>query len=356
MFDAVVIGRGIVGAQAALHMARLGLHVTSVDGQQTADTHNASSGGDTRIFRSFSPGNSLEALSYCREHWQELDLRSPHLFLPSGSLIVADQHDPRLPEWANLGTLAGADILEGRHAAERWPTLNLSDGDLVVHDRRGGVLRARGGVRASVEAAQSAGAKILHATVLGVRRSSGRLHIETTAGNLVTRFLAFCMGSDPGSLGRDFTSSAPTIARRVLLGWDGAVHDAADTAFPPGMKFVAQAGSVSFFPAVNKWGRKFNHIPPQRPQVSRYDAHPIFSGSDVDELHSAARKAVRGVTGLARVESFVESYEGGDSLWSTSSSGWGVIGVQGLSGNGYRLAPWLGDRIAQKALSTLVRG
>ena len=169
-----VVGAGVMGAWTALELARRGHAVTLIDAYGAASSL-ASSGGETRLTRS-AHGSDTHYPRWQRRSllaWKALEQSAgQRLFLGTGVLWFAHRDDGF--EADALRTLPSLDVPVERLAADevgrRFPGIGTDGLAWALFEPEAGVLLARRGVRATVEAARR----------LGVEMRIGR--IEPPAG------------------------------------------------------------------------------------------------------------------------------------------------------------------------------
>jgi sarcosine oxidase len=162
-YDVIVIGAGVFGAWAALHLARRGQRVLLMDAYGPANAR-ASSGGESRIIRMGYGADEL----YTRwaidslAQWKELfgaASASAALFHETGVLWLAAEDDTQLN--ATKDVLSRCKVpfesLSSSAIAARYPQFALYGIDTGVLETGSGVLMARRAVMAVAEQAASHG-------------------------------------------------------------------------------------------------------------------------------------------------------------------------------------------------------
>jgi sarcosine oxidase len=163
-YDVIVAGLGALGSAAAYHLARGGRRVLGFD-RLTPPHSEGSHHGRTRIIREayFEDPRYVPLVQGAYRLWRALERETGQELLrevgglmigvPGGSLVAgarrsADEHG--LP----YETLA-PDEVHRRH-----PALRLDDGMQALHEPRAGVLFPEACVRAHLDAARAAGARL----------------------------------------------------------------------------------------------------------------------------------------------------------------------------------------------------
>lgn len=183
-----VVGRGLMGAAAARHLALGGHDVTLIGPGEPADraTHRgvfASHYDEGRITRLLDPHpvwETLAAASLAR--YRDIEAASGIAFYTeAGLLIGAPDGDPYLDRVRAVRDAAGVPSAELRGAAleAAFPFLWFEGRTVMLHqDRDAGFISARRMVAAQTEAARRAGATVVDATA----RSVAGGVVETDAG------------------------------------------------------------------------------------------------------------------------------------------------------------------------------
>ncbi|HKR63068.1 MAG TPA: FAD-dependent oxidoreductase, partial [Thermoanaerobaculia bacterium] len=139
----VVIGAGAFGGWTALHLRRLGAHVTLIDAWGAGNSRS-SSGGESRVIRAIYGADRIysEMVKRSFELWAELD---PRLYVETGVLWLVRGDDAyvrsSLPILAELGF--PVDSLTVAEAAKGFPQIDFTSVRSVWLERRAGALFAR---------------------------------------------------------------------------------------------------------------------------------------------------------------------------------------------------------------------
>ena len=138
-----VIGGGIIGSWAALHLAEAGVRTTLIEQFPLPHTRG-SSHGLSRAFR-FLGDHELERLDYSLKRWHELEkITGETLFIKSGLLNFGPPGDPDLEKHMAVLQQAGrpCEWLGSEAIAERFPALRYPQKWGAAWDPNGGVLYA----------------------------------------------------------------------------------------------------------------------------------------------------------------------------------------------------------------------
>lgn len=215
-----VIGAGAFGGWTALFLRRLGHRVTLVDAWGPGNSR-ASSGGETRIFRSIY-GDDLTSVRMAARSlklWKEHQRRwKADLFIRTGALFLAPKDDSYIA--ASINALAtegiGLETLDTSEVSRRYPQFNLEAGhllepvELVLFETEAGVLFARQNCRAVVSHFVLDGGEYRQAEARPKKAANGRLKVELHTGEMLDAdAFVFACGAWLGQL-------FPDILRRLI--------------------------------------------------------------------------------------------------------------------------------------------
>ncbi|MBY7144579.1 FAD-dependent oxidoreductase [Virgibacillus sp. NKC19-3] len=161
--DVAVIGLGTMGSMTIWQLASQGVSVLGFE--QFGIGHDRSAyGGGSRRFRIASP--FVEETPFIKASYskfRELEQKTNQKLLSnSGSLDIGDMNSDRMKnvmysiEKYNLAH----EVLEGKQAMKSYPQHHLLQGEAMIKDEQGGILRPEQTVISAVNHAQSLGARI----------------------------------------------------------------------------------------------------------------------------------------------------------------------------------------------------
>ncbi|MBV2187496.1 MAG: FAD-dependent oxidoreductase, partial [Rhizobium sp.] len=197
-FKYIIIGRGMMGAAAARHLAAEtdGVALIGPDEPQDAARHEgvfASHYDEARITRTIDP-NPVWALLAKRSiaRYGEIAAASGiDFFRPAGCLMVGPRRGGRDPYVADICMAAervGADVelIDDRRLAERFPYFSFGSGcEGVFEVAAAGYVNPRRLVEAQSVLAGRAGATLIAQTVVSTRESGNGVLVRTAEGSEV---------------------------------------------------------------------------------------------------------------------------------------------------------------------------
>jgi glycine/D-amino acid oxidase-like deaminating enzyme len=194
-FKYIIVGRGMMGAAAARHLARLTDGVAVIGPDEPADrkTHAgvfASHYDEGRITRTIDPDRDWALLAKRSiERYAEIERDSGiSFYTAAGCLVVGPArggHDGYVERTAAAAASLGAEttLLDDAGLARRFPFFAFSDGSEGVHEAKGaGYISPRNLVRAQSVAAERAGASVIRDIAVAIREGGGAVAVETAGG------------------------------------------------------------------------------------------------------------------------------------------------------------------------------
>lgn len=208
--DLAVIGRGLIGAAAARHLAAAGHAVALIGPDEPADRTShpgpfASHHDEGRITRALDADPFWSRVSRASiARYPEIAAASGiDFFTEAGAVIAGPADGAPMRAVAATAEAEGlrADRLQGVGLLMRLRALRFPDGTLALHERRGaGHISPRRLVAAQTEAARRAGARILAAPVRRLIEEPGGVTVETDAGPLRAGRVLVAAGAWSGAL------------------------------------------------------------------------------------------------------------------------------------------------------------
>lgn len=190
VYDVAVVGAGVFGAWTAYLIRRTGASVILID-QYGAGNSRASSGGKTRIIRrGYGPDEIYSRFAdRSLELWREFSKQSDQLlFHRTGVLWLARDEDAysisTLATFERMGV--AFERLTRTELQARYPQIEFGAITWAILEKDGGVLMARQGVRAVVQAAERIGVTCVEASVLPPTGNGWLESVATTRGERIT--------------------------------------------------------------------------------------------------------------------------------------------------------------------------
>ena len=196
-FKFIVIGRGMMGAAAARHLARQtnGVAVIGPDEPEQRKTHEgvfASHYDEGRITRTIDPDpNWARLANRSIARYRELERESGIAFYSQvGCLVVGPKRSGEEPYIADVAAAAETlrvktALLDDDSLRARFPFFAFPAGSEGVHEPQGaGHISPRRLVRAQSLLAEKVGAKVLKETVISIREEHGLAVVKTSEGNV----------------------------------------------------------------------------------------------------------------------------------------------------------------------------
>ncbi|WP_369068667.1 FAD-dependent oxidoreductase [Kineococcus terrestris] len=156
----LVVGAGLAGAATAWRLAERGCEVTVVERAVPA-APDGSSHGSARVLRyAYAERADVEMVVRAAAGFRELERRTGTALLrTTGALDHGPGRDPRALARAVAAAGVEHELLSAAAARARWPQV-VADGEVLFHPG-GAVLDAEGTVRAMLDLARAAGARVL---------------------------------------------------------------------------------------------------------------------------------------------------------------------------------------------------
>jgi sarcosine oxidase len=335
-FDAVVVGAGVFGAWAALHLRRTGRSVLLLD-QYGPGNNRSSSGGETRIIRCAYGADAIYTEWAVRSlhSWIALfeQIRKPELFQETGVLFTPRPTDPRLAatETAFEDWGVAFSQLNSRELTDSFPQLRFREERIGLFEPASGVLLARRAVRAVVDQAIREGVEYREESVFALPRAETvvyacgpwlpKIFPQVLGGRIrPTRQEVFFFGTPAGD---------PSFAPPRMPVW-------ADITDEHSAYTVPDIEHRGFKLAFDRHGPEFD--PDSDDRIAR----------DVDKARAFLAERFPALANAPLVESRVCQYENtsnGDFLIDRHPDFENVWLVGGGSGHGFKHGPAVGEHV-----------
>jgi len=350
-FDAIVIGGGINGLSAAFHLQARGCRRLAVVERFRIGHGRGGSHGPSRIIRStYADPLWVALMQVARDvDWPALEAALGRRLIHPRPTFFFGPADGAIASYAVAVAGAGASVepLDPPIARRACPWLRFDDGDIILHDRTGGVVAAADTIDALATHLRSRGALLLEDTRVGaISAGAVPLAVSTDRGVLHAERLVVAAGAWTGAI-LPWLAPRLTVLRQTV-GYFSLDGDAA--ALPvwarigrPGEPFVyglPEFGRPGFKAAVHRTAG-----PPDDPEGPDDVGTP-----DIRALHDLVARylPVRGVAGaetclytMAPADGFVLDRHPEDPR---------IVIALCCSGHGFKFGPLTGRIAADLAL------
>ena len=163
---AAIVGAGIFGASLAYRLARDGWDVKLYERHEPGHL-GAASGGESRLIR-FSHGDDswyTRSAWRARDLWRELEAETGwDLLVETGIAWLARREDGFEAQSETVLRAEGIPVerLEPEAGRELFPSFEPDGLEFILWEPNAGILRARNATKATVEAAERAGVRLVH--------------------------------------------------------------------------------------------------------------------------------------------------------------------------------------------------
>jgi sarcosine oxidase len=354
-YDAIVLGTGGVGSAALHHLARRGFKVVGLDRFGPAHGLGSSHTG-TRMIRLayFEHPEYVPLLRRAFVQWEELqDRRHEQLYRQVGLVEVGPPEGELVTGILRAAALHELDVesLDAATARRRFGGYALGAGQVAVFERRAGILAVEACVLAHLHEASEAGAELrTGVAVLDWRTDGEGVEVTTDSGTVRADRLVVAAGPWAGQVLADIGLDLRVLRKPVFwFGADPAVYGV--EAGCPMFIFETGRGTFYGFPALDGTVKVGEH-----------------TGGELVGDPLAVDRAER-PSDRAAVAAFLADHLPGVDLrpvrhevcmYTCTPDGHFVVDVHpdapqvcfaaGLSGHGFKLAPVLGEALADLAV------
>lgn len=353
-----VVGLGAVGSMVLWSLAKRGADVVGFE-MSTIGGDSAAYGGGTRQLRLASRDvhahQHVKLITESLRLWRELEGDfGEQIYIPTGQLAIGPVDNPEII--AHLHNLDAEgiehEVLTPAALHARFPQHRLADDEIGVYAVEAGVLRSNKGVVAAVNAAHKLGTRVhTNARVAAIEPTAKGVEIRVGDETSLFDHVVLTVGPWIAQLAPELAQAV--IPRSIVCSWfePRSGTSLAPDAFPPGFRRSKDGHSYTFLPAVDRTAAKFVFWIPTRPVVDDVDSWD----EPVDMEAAAMSKALQATThGIHPDPSESSSYSEG-----FTADRWPIVGpllpdvtvLTGFSGNGFALAPAMGEIAADLALS-----
>jgi sarcosine oxidase len=366
-WDVIVIGGGAVGSAALRAASEAGARALVLE-QFTPAHAGGSSHGESRIFRHayFEHPDYVPLLRHSTSRFESLERESGTALLRRCGMLTFGSPDSASVH-GSLGSARrwGLDVeaLDASTMRSRFPWFSLADDALGAFEADAGIVRPEAAVAASIRVARSRGAALrVDTRVRGLVEEGNGVSVETDHGR--ERASAVIVASGPWTV-RLLPELAPLLkVTRQVQAWvapaagvdasempcwllDRGPSERAVYGLAPDPVAPARPGRVSTRASCPKVGLHGSDdlVDPDA------GAAPV-DDRDIERICRAYRAAAPGLAGRL--------VEAATCLYTMSPDGQFLVGrrrgsrhtwfAAGLSGHGFKLAPALGDALAELAI------
>lgn len=351
-----VIGLGALGCATLLALARKGLQVEGFEQYRVGNDIGAS-GGRTRQHRLiYGEGSAYTSLlQRAKVLWQQLEHEQQvQLFYPGGFLTIGTPDSPwfqAVARSAEQQQLAH-ERLTRQQVQARFPRLNLDEDEEGLFDPEGGILLTHELLIAAAQQAKHLGAQVHeHANISAIKGDDAGVEITVDGGH--RRFDAVVVTT--GAWSKQLFPALPIASRRLGMSFHPGRKTGFDSiAFPPAMRVSAGRPMWNTQPLPDGKNFKFfvgdAELNEQHdPQLIATQATASLTPALYQRLDRHVSQAVNGahpviVGGGTWPEAY--TFDQAPLLGKLDDHPGVWIGI-GLSGHGFKLAPALGELLAQ---------
>ena len=259
-YDAIVLGAGGVGSAALYHLAHRGARVLGID--RFCPPHDrGSTHGTTRVIRQayFEHPDYVPLVLESYRLWRDLEQQVGRQLLCETGLIEVGRADGVVvPGVLRAAEEHGLEVekLSAPEVEQRWPGIRVPDEMVGVDEPAAGYLLVEDCVRAHLEAAAAAGAKLLTETVVHEwSATDDAVRVRTSAGEFTAAALVIAAGPWAGTLLADLQLKLSVLRKSLFwFACDEPQYDVA-AGFPVFL-FELPAGVFYGFPKIDDRGVK----------------------------------------------------------------------------------------------------
>ena len=199
VYDAIVVGLGVMGSAAAYHLSRRGQHVLGLDAFAPGHT-NGSSHGESRMTRLayYEHPSYLPLIRRAYDLWAELQAEArTELLRLTGGVFIGRPTGEMVACSIATARLEGLDheVLDAAAIRRRYPVFRPDDDEIALFDPRAGILHADRCVAAQRRLATEHGATLRdEAPIRSWAATEDEVEVRTDAGRFEAARLVITAG------------------------------------------------------------------------------------------------------------------------------------------------------------------
>jgi sarcosine oxidase len=359
-FDTIVVGLGAMGSCALAELARRGRRVLGID--RFAPPHErGSSHGGSRVIRLsyFEHPDYVPLLRRAYDGFDRLAKDAGVVLRYETGLVMGGPTGNRVA----AGMVRSArehdlkvDAIDGAELMRRHPQFSVPKDWEIVCETRGGFVRPEATIKAALDGARAAGARVELNAPIDVWRADGDgVLLRTARGTYEARTLVLATGAWMGGVLGD--AVAPLRPTRETIVW---LDDAGDPSWQAsGMPvwLFDRAGApeiygVPAFPGMGEPRGMKVGLHCRGEEVDPNESFGVADGAVVTETIAAVRERIPSAQGRACVNAK-------NCLYTMSPDSHFIVGLHpahsnvavacGFSGHGFKFAPVIGEALADLA-------
>jgi sarcosine oxidase len=357
VWDAIVVGVGVMGAAALRSLAARGRRVLGIERFDVPHSMGSSSGG-TRVIRRayFEHPDYVPLLERSWTEWQAIERRVGETLLVKTGVLHFGPGEGigmgAVRESARVHSLA-LEELDAGAIARRFPAFRPDAEDVGVFETEGGALLAERCVIALAQLAMEAGAEI-HARerVIGVDVRGDRVEIATERGRYECAKLVLACGAWSEGDACPLPIGIPLVVERQVQLWLAPAAPAAcePEAMPVFIRF-GPGGAFYGLPRIALPGVKVcEHHGGARVRAESVDRD--VHRADEERVRAFVRAHLPAADGPllgARVCMYTNTPDEHFAIGPHPGAPERVVIACGFSGHGFKLAPVVGELVADHA-------
>lgn len=217
-----ILGLGGIGSAAFHDLACRGVDVLGIDRERPPHLRG-SSHGQSRIFRVayFEHPDYVPLAIHARKRWVEMDAAdSRKIFIPTGGAWVGTLNGRHVGDSRLAADLHGLpyEILNQTETANRWPALQVPEGQVCFHEPDAGVVCPEHAIEHFIEDGERHGGQVVCGqTIQAISPEDGGVRIILERDEIIAQKVICALGAWTGSL-----LAMPNVRlqpTRQLLGW-----------------------------------------------------------------------------------------------------------------------------------------